>query len=143
MNNLPAVGYMLLAVLGFSLTPLFIELVSGYRSPFLFNALFRAGASAGCLLFLLARCPGSGLDRGSWRVILGWVFCWSRNRLLILSMVVTRWWSPTFSSAWAGERVRVGPGSTERLPLQSPSQTRPFSPGLISQSPGSGLRSSG
>ena len=87
-TNLSAVGYMLLAVLGFSLTPLFIDQVAGFRSPFLFNAWFRVGASVGCFLFLLAYYRSTGLSRGSWTIIRNWVFGWPDNRLLILATVV-------------------------------------------------------
>ena len=87
-NNLSAMGYMLLAVLGFSLTPLFIDLVAGFQSPFMFNAWFRIGASIGCLLFLLAYYPSTGLGRDSWTTIRSWIFGWPDNKLLLLATVV-------------------------------------------------------
>ena len=86
-NNLSAMGYMLLAVLGFSLTPLFIDLVAGFQSPFMFNAWFRIGASIGCLLFLLAYYRSTGLGRDSWTTIRSWIFGWPDNKLLLLATV--------------------------------------------------------
>ena len=87
-NNLSAMGYMLHAVLGFSLIPLFIDLVAGFQSPFMFNAWFRIGSSIGCLLLLLAYYPSTGLGRDSWTTIRSWIFGWPDNKLLLLATVV-------------------------------------------------------
>ena len=87
-NNLSAAGYMLFAVFGFSLIPLFIDLAAGFQSPFLFNAWFRVGASIGCLLFLLTYYRRTRLGRNSWTIIRNWVFGWPDNKLLVLATVV-------------------------------------------------------
>ena len=51
--NFGALSYMLIAVTCFSLIPLGVNLAGGPQSPFLFNVLFRLGAAAGCIFFLL------------------------------------------------------------------------------------------
>ena len=52
-NNLTAVGYMLIAVVGFSSIPLLIAGGNGSENPFLFSGALRFGLGVGHLLFLL------------------------------------------------------------------------------------------
>ena len=51
-GNRVAVWYVLVATVGYSLMPLVIDWGKGGDSPFLFNAGWRYGFAAGCLLFL-------------------------------------------------------------------------------------------
>ena len=48
----PGLGYMFTAVIAFSLVPLAIKLAGGEQAPFLFNASWRLGVVAGCLIVL-------------------------------------------------------------------------------------------
>ena len=51
-GNTAATGYMLLAVIGFSLIPLVVARGEGVENPLLFNAGWRLGVVLGCLLVL-------------------------------------------------------------------------------------------
>ena len=88
-NNLPATGYMLIAVFGISLIPLFVDLGGGSKNPFIFNAWLRIGASIGCLLFLLVQYRGARLERKFSTTVMKWVFTWPNNKTLILTTLVT------------------------------------------------------
>lgn len=71
-QNLSATGYMLIAVVAFSLIPLAVSLAGGAKAPFQFNLWFRMGVAAGCLLFLLVFHRNVLFDTGSRSLI------WSR-----------------------------------------------------------------
>ena len=85
-DNLPAVGFMLVSTLAFSLQPLTVNLTSGYQTPFLFNAIFRVGVAAGDLLFLLIFYRGTLLDRRVLPLVVQHVQSWPMIWMLISTL---------------------------------------------------------
>ena len=79
-HNLQAAFWMLIAVIGFSSTPLFIALGGGAENPFLFNAGWRLGVVVGCLVFFWVRYRDIVLDRRVWisarKRMLSWAIFW-------------------------------------------------------------------
>ena len=74
-RNSLAVGYMLIAVVGYSVIPLVVSLIDGASSPFLFNAGLTLGVGIGQAVFL-------------------WVFF---RRVLFRSSVISMVWRKTFN----------------------------------------------
>ena len=81
--NLVAVGFMSIAVVGFSLVPMVVHFAGGDQSPFLFNFWLRIGISIGCIVFLLALFPRDLLDVANLLLILRSVRSW----LIVLAAV--------------------------------------------------------
>lgn len=88
-RNKTAVGLMFVAVLGYSLLPLFVAL-GGNESPFIFNAVFRIGMASGCALFLLIAYRHLLFSKTVWSLI--------KNRIVNLSMSL--WIVSYFSMAF-------------------------------------------
>ena len=78
---------MLTTSLIFSLLPLVIDKTHGAQTPFLFNAIFRAGASAACLVFFLSFHRRTLLDPSTLRAIGKRITRWPENRPLILATI--------------------------------------------------------
>ena len=79
-QNLAAALWMLIAVIGFSSTPLFIAYGGGTESPFLFNAGWRLGIVVGCLVYILVNHRYIFLDRKVWKFarkrMVSWAIFW-------------------------------------------------------------------
>ena len=80
-QNRKAAAFMLVSVLVFSFIPLAIVRGGGIESPFLFNAGWRFGVAAGCLLFLLAFYRPLLLSKSFWAAAgvgaVSWPAFWS------------------------------------------------------------------
>ena len=72
-----AAGFMLLAVIGFSLTPLLIAWGSGVSNPFLFNSGWRIGVVVGCLVFLAISFRKMVTDQQVWLTIRRRTISWA------------------------------------------------------------------
>ena len=81
--NLTAVGFMSIAVVGFSLVPMVVHFAGGAQSPFLFNFWLRIGISIGCIVFLLALFAKDLLDIANLLLILRSARSW----LIVLAAV--------------------------------------------------------
>ncbi len=88
-NNLSPVGYMLVAVLAFSLIPLAINLAGGPESPFLFNFWFRVGTAIGCLLFLLTFYRSGAISKTTLPLIWARIVKWPSNQLILGTIIST------------------------------------------------------
>ena len=86
-ENIPALGYMLLASVANSVIPLIVDLSGGSGTPFLFNAWLRAGVAVGCLLFLVSRLRSSGLQRKSIALVGKRVFFWPANKPIVWALI--------------------------------------------------------
>lgn len=82
-RNRAAVGYMLLAVVGFSLTALVVALANGRESPFLFNASIKFGYIIGQILFLLAFYRSLLFNKRVWKLVRRSLIC-----LPILAVII-------------------------------------------------------
>ena len=76
-NQGSAIIYMLFAVFGISLIPLLISWGGGSESPFLFNAGWRYGVVAGCLLYLIASHRPILSNPAVWSLLRRRVFSWA------------------------------------------------------------------
>lgn len=98
-RNKTAVGLMFVAVLGYSLLPLFVAL-GGNEGPFIFNAAFRIGMASGCALFLLITYRPLLFSRTVWGLI--------KNRVIDTSMLL--WIVSYFEMAfyaWSAQFIDV------------------------------------
>ena len=84
---LGAAGYMLVAVLAWSLLPLGISLSGGSLAPFLYGAWFCAGVSSASLVFLLIFHRPFFLDRNALCLIARRVFLWPDSGFLAVAVV--------------------------------------------------------
>ena len=103
-GNHGAVGYMIGAVVCFSLIPLTIEFSHGSGSPFLFNSLLRIGVAISCMIFVLAAY------RRNFRVlILDWrILLVMGPRLLSLAILFTVFSNFNFALfAWSSRLVDI------------------------------------
>lgn len=82
-ENRAAIGFMLIAVLIFSLIPLVIDISGGTEHPFLFNAAWKIGIAAGCLSFLAIRYPRFTLRAHVLRTIGYGMFCFSMLLVIV------------------------------------------------------------
>ena len=72
-NNIRAVSYMLLAVLFYSLLPIFLHIGEGFKSPFTYNAVMSFFARMGILIYLIVFFRQQLFNREIWQAIhLNW-----------------------------------------------------------------------
>ncbi len=87
MSVLGAAGYMLVAVLAWSLLPLAVSLSGGSLAPFLYGAWFCAGASSASLAFLLIFHRLFFLDHNALCLIARRIFLWPDSRFLAVGVM--------------------------------------------------------
>ena len=68
-QNLRAAGYMLAAVLAYSLTPVFIHAGESHQSPFMYSAIRTLTGGIGIIVFLIVFYHRQLLDIDTWRAV--------------------------------------------------------------------------
>ena len=85
--DVAALGYMLVALLAFSVIPLVVELSGGSANPFFFNMLVRSGGFLGSGIFLVVFYRRIVFCRQNLRLIMRRLFFWPDNRLLLITFL--------------------------------------------------------
>ena len=88
-GGVAAVGYMVIAVMSFSLIPLVVYVSGGSQAPLIFNAWFRAGIMLGSFSFLLVFYHRTFLDRNVLLLVWARVYRWPDNKFLLGTVLST------------------------------------------------------
>ena len=99
---------MLAAATVFSLLPLAVELSGGSQAPLLFNVWLRTGATAGCLLFLIAAHRRTILNSGAVRLAVRRLLSPPTNRLAAGVLISTFDFALL---AWSAEHMGIATAS--------------------------------
>ena len=78
-----AVGYMLVAILCYSITPIFFHVGEAHQAPVAFNAVRLLGAAIGMILFLLVFYHKEMFDIQIWRAVWKHLWRWSMLGIIV------------------------------------------------------------